>query len=197
MSRNKVLFAFAFLSCTFLVYLYQNNETTDKPEKSFSTYAAAAKVNRNISASPAHVLFASQVKKTKAIENRVSLKLKTSYFTSLDQHPLKLSSDLPNIEKKHARLLETMRKEGYKIDRIVQMKPKLAIVLSVYLNIPVSKLHPNDLNTLELTNKDWYLIKRFSESNDFKLMLKRDTLTNDYVQLENLSKIYENTNSLK
>lgn len=183
---NKIL----LLSCTLLVGLgiVLVNSATNMPIKAFSTYRKAIEVKKEHAVAPKEV----KIVKSKKVEAKHAkiLELKNAYYELYSMQPAVLANSLDQIEKKHTDLLTQMRTNGLKIDPITNLKPRLALAISYHLNLHVSDLSANDIHQLNFSNKEWYILKTFSESKDFRIMLKRNTLTSDFVKIDNLASIY-------
>ncbi len=164
------------------------NKRSPKRNLTFSVYKEALAAKKNSGAAATAVLFASDVLQEKG-EKEVN-KLKKEYYAYFDKHPRELADSLDHMEKLHYSLVSEMIKRRLRVDAITTLKPKFALTLSYYLNLNVTELRPTDLHNLKLSNREWYLLKTFSESRDFKIMLKRGTLTADYLQIDNLASIY-------
>lgn len=188
-------------SISFGAYHFYNSENAHSPNKltmrNFSTLELAKKAHIKNDVVGPSLLFASQVKTDKtSVAKKEEMKsplLKESYYKNFNRQPNEIGDNLELLEKEHEVLLQNMRKEGFKIDRITNLKPRLAIAITYHLNLPLGELTEQDLDTLKLSNREWYIIKTFSESKDFALMLKRNSLTSDFIQLDNLTKYYSNS----
>lgn len=184
-----------------LLGLYYSIRDEKGPEQNdqevYSTLESARKAHIPTGAIPTSLLFASDVKTQKKQntnrENLKSLLLKKSYYRNFTKGAIEIGNSIELLEKEHEILLQNMRREGIKIDPVTNLRPRLAIAITYHLNLSLGELTLQDLDSLELSSREWYIIKTFSESKDFVLMLKRNSLTNDFVQLDNLKQYYSNS----
>ncbi|MBT4792811.1 MAG: hypothetical protein HON90_14645 [Halobacteriovoraceae bacterium] len=162
-----------------------------KPARSFSVYHNAVKVNKSFTQN--NILLASEVKSSTDNSKSDYLKVMTKkhqYFTLLNKQQSVLANNLKILDQKHQELISKMKNEGIKIDALTNLKPRLTIALSYLLNLQIQDLTEDDIKNLKFSNQEWYLLKTFSESKDFKVLLKRKMLTSDFVQFESLNELY-------
>lgn len=189
-----IVFSIAFGS----FYALKNKSVFVKTKKSevikktFSTNELAKKAHiESSSVISSKILLASELKQNKNFNNdeKVST-LKEDYEKNFLMPLPKIASQLNLIEKQHKELMNKMLRDGQKIDPVTRLRPRLAITLTLYLNLQMGSLKQHNIEEINLTSKEWYILKTFSESNDFKIMLKRDTLNSDFLQIDNLVNYY-------
>ena len=160
-------------------------------------FTPTLKVKSNLASN--NILLASEIKKDiekDKFNPQEIQKLKKKYYKRLALKQGDLGKNIETIELEHKELLRSMRLAGVKIDALTELGPKLTTSLSFLLNVHVSDLSDADIINLKFTNYEWYLLKKFSNSKDFKIMLKREMLTTEFVQIENLAEIYSSKKAL-
>ena len=203
-NRNLFLFTLVMLLSLSLgssYYFYSSDEDTNNQASSvFSVKEAARSISFKKDYIDTKLLFASQIESEKKISHREDQKsslLKKLYYKNFLMAPSRIANYIELLEKEHEILIHNLDIEGVEIDRLTSLKPRFNIALTYFLGIKLGDLSNEDLETIKLTNKQWYIIKTFSESKDFLIMLKRDALTPEFVQIDNLTKYYANINHTK
>lgn len=138
-------------------------------------------------------LFSSQLIKNDNnlnVERENILKLKNSYEKKFMQDDMAIASQMSELEHEHYALLAEMRKYGLEIDPVINLRPRLKVALAYFLGLNPGELGIPDVEKISLTRQEWYLVKTFSESNDFITMLKRKKLNSNFMQIQNLVKYY-------
>lgn len=158
---------------------------TKIPLRKLSVYEEAMKAQYFSSAlSLKQIHPSNNVDSQKAFENQDSInsfKLLNSYNEQFKNEQSYLGDNLKNLENHHYILLNKMRNEGITIDSVTNLRPRLKIIVSFYLNLKPYELTSYDLDGLKLSNQEWHALKNFSESKDFELLLKRGRLSSDYI----------------
>lgn len=199
--KNKVLvFGVLSVASSLVGYLAsQDSHTPSTRLSEFSTVKEAKKATITNDFMSPSVLFASQVKESSKQKDKTLLKshlLKESYYKNYTLGAAEVGKSLELLENEHELLLQNMRKEGVKIDVVTSLKPRLNIAITLYLGLTLGELTSDDVQSLKLSNRDWYVLKTFSESKDFALMLKRNSLTSEFLQIDNLTNYYQKTAKL-
>jgi hypothetical protein len=199
MNNKVIIFGIISAVSTLIGYMASQNNTPGIRVSNYSTLEEAKKASVTNDFMSPTVLFASQVKKDTINKEKKLLKsplLKESYYKNFSLGATELGKSLELLENEHEILLQNMRKEGVKIDAVTSLKPRLNIAITLYLGLSLGELTSDDVQKLKLSNREWYVLKTFSESKDFAIMLKRDSLTSEFLQIENLTNYYQKTAQL-
>jgi hypothetical protein len=66
----------------------------------------------------------------------------------------------------------------------------LKIVLSTYLQLTPSSLTTVELEHAAISSTDWYYLNLLAESSDFRILLKNNQLTSEFLNPTNLKRLY-------
>lgn len=77
--------------------------------------------------------------------------------------------------------------------KVTQMKPEMVITLSLVLENSIDEILSESFDP-EIPISDMYLVKTFSESNDFKILISQNRLTPEVISMKRLREIYANEN---
>lgn len=169
-----------FLSVFFAIKL---NDSKNNPNFSIAKNAnLITKINNP------NLIIKRKIKSQKVIIKSNDLDIKKIYFSQYKKGQNQLANNIRTLEQEHTKLLKDLREAGVKIDQITKLKPRLHIALSVYLDLKPEQLNTQDIISLNLSNREFFLLKSFSESNDFILLLKRGELVKDHFNFERLEK---------
>lgn len=188
--------SFPIVAIILLAIIIQYN---DKPKEADSTYRQALKMYEAKSESPTSALLASNVFKDKNIDS-ISNKTNVSYLEIFNDKlslPQEQVSHLINeLEQEHAAIISQYKDEGRKISKILQLNPRYKIVIATYLEVDPGILSLEDLDRLKLESSELYFLKTFASSNDLLILLSKNQLTKEYLQINNLQRIYGNNHQL-
>jgi hypothetical protein len=104
---------------------------------------------------------------------------------------LDISSKVTLIKKYQEEALEWALKSKKEPKRLVTMKPEMVLTLALVLDESMDNIL-NDSFTIKVELPDMYVIKTFSESKDFHILVSQDRLNIDNVNLPRLREIYSN-----
>jgi hypothetical protein len=90
-----------------------------------------------------------------------------------------LGAKLPQLKQYKKELELAVALYDRKINRTLLMEPPLRIALSVYLDIPLQDLSEKNVADAELKTLEWKKIVKFSESNDFRVLLLQGKLSKE------------------
>jgi len=175
------------LSVLLFVLFYYNAKDTNNTE---SNYKLALKMHEEIPHSGASILLSSDVINNAIDRTRVSyLDIFNDKF-SLPQ--TQLSHLIGELETEHKEIIYQHHSDGKKIGKVLELTPRYRIVLAAYLEKEASSLTTRDLIESNISSTGIYLLKTFASSDDLLLLLKENKLTSDYLQINNLKRIYGN-----
>ncbi|MAX66961.1 MAG: hypothetical protein CME66_08495 [Halobacteriovoraceae bacterium] len=194
---KKFVISFSLLALAIFVMVVkfsQTSQTAIKPEtrEVNSIKKLAYKSTQNISIGSAASekigkIIIENKKRKNEVENEKQL-----YITALQQNQRHIFNNLSKIRRQHNKLIQKMKENDMQVGKVLRMDPLMALALSYYLDLDISELKDSDIDNIVLSNQQWYQLKTFVESNDFQIMLKRETLTHEFIQLENLEMAYYN-----
>ncbi len=196
MSRKFVISfsLFALAIFVMVVKFSQNSQTAIKSEKrevnSIKKLAYQSTQNISIGSATSEKIgkiIIENKKRKNEVENEKQL-----YITALQQNQRHIFNNLSKIRRQHNQLIKKMKDNDMQVGKVLRMDPLMALALSYYLDLDISELKDSDIDNIVLSNQQWYQLKTFVESNDFQIMLKRETLTHEFIQLENLEMAYYN-----
>lgn len=173
-----------------VTYFISHNSVQGREVNVYSVYSSALKVKKE------HTIRIDESKSLSLGEEKVEDKELSSlhnvsrsnyiqkYITQLEHPQRELGFKLETLKSEHYDLLSKLRRQGVEVNAFMYLKPQLAIVLAIYLNRSISDLYEVDLSQLQITNKQWYLLKTFADSNDLKVLLQRSSLTISHIPRE-------------
>ena len=173
-----------------VTYFISHNSVQGKEVNVYSVYSSALKVKKEhtirIDESKSLSLGEEKVedKELSSLHNVSRSKYIQKYITQLEHPQRELGFKLETLKSEHYDLLSKLRRQGVEVNAFMYLKPQLAIVLAIYLNRSISDLYEVDLSQLQITNKQWYLLKTFADSNDLKVLLQRSSLTISHIPRE-------------
>ena len=97
-----------------------------------------------------------------------------------------LIKELENEHKKIVASIDPLT-PNYKV---ITLPLKYRILLSIYLNKFPGDMTDSDLAKLDLSQEERYYFHKLSQHNDFVLLLEKNMLTRDYLELQNLKNLY-------
>ena len=176
-----------------VVYSFLNSVSSELPDESIQKTTLNAV--EEVEVSPAKMLMAEVkphvFKKKKISIQEVILPDEQNFYQKFDIAQNELVSNLKSLEKEHQEVLNSYRKNKIYISSKLRFEPRLLIVLSFYLDKEITEITNRDIKELDLKSSDWYLLKTFSESKDFEILLQRKSLNPHHVQIEELRGKYQ------
>jgi hypothetical protein len=104
---------------------------------------------------------------------------------------LDISSKIMIIKNYQNKVLDWNVKSNKEPKKIISMRPEMALTLSIVLEEPLENIL-NENFVLELPLQDIYIVKTFSESSDFRILLSQNRLNKDNITLLRLREVYSN-----
>lgn len=104
---------------------------------------------------------------------------------------LDISSKITIIKNFQDKALDWNKKNNKEPKKIISMKPEMALTLALVLEESLEDILSESF-TLELPLQDIYIIKTFSESKDFHLLVSQNRLNEDNITLLSLREVYSN-----
>ena len=177
-----------------VVYSFFSSVSSDLPDESIQKTTLNAV--EEVEVSPAKMLMAEVKphvlkKKKKTSIQEVTLPDEQNFYQKFDIAQNELVSNLKSLEKEHQEVLNSYRKNKIYINSKLRFEPRLLIVLSFYLDKEITEITNRDIKELDLKSSDWYLLKTFSESKDFEILLQRKSLNPHHVRIDELKGKYQ------
>lgn len=183
--------SFPILCLLLIVFIVTNS---GRPKESQSTYRKAIRHFESKEASPSDSILASNM-----FKGRMSKEQAKDYSSSsnieifndkLSLPQEQLAYHLENLEIEHSQILKDLELSGHTHSEVMQLNLRYRIVLAFFLDINPGELTDQLKNRKEINSEQKFYLKKLSQSNDFKLLLEKNRLSPEYVQLENLKKLY-------
>lgn len=114
----------------------------------------------------------------------------------LDMPQRALAAQLEEIKEEHQDIIAEMKAQGVKVPALFDIEPELKIALGALLEIRPSSLSTEDLERANLSSEQWYFIKTFAASKDFKIILKEGSLDKESMNPVTLKKLYGSAHHL-
>jgi hypothetical protein len=105
---------------------------------------------------------------------------------------LDISSKIMIIKNYQNKVLEWNVKNNKEPKKVIAMRPEMALTLSIILEESLESIL-SETFVLELPLQDIYIVKTFSESKDFHLLVSQNRLNEDNITLLSLREVYSNT----
>lgn len=183
MNKKNLFFSLFILVALFFIYDQNKSEkSTPQITKSFSVVKKA----KVVKAPSSNLGILNQINRVDNSVQETSNKLKRKYLSFRTQGQKEISSRLSSIEEDYKKLNEFLYDNNIKIDPIFTIKPRFLIAMALHLDINLSDLTVEDIRSRGLKNAEIFKIKTFSESEDFRILLKRGELSPERLQLDNL-----------
>lgn len=181
---NRILFFSLLIPMSILLVVLNLNSNKEHKEKPiFSVYTSAEEANQSIISSNRidQLLLSSDVKKT--FKNEAYAKeLNNTIAKKLTLPQTDIAKELDQLENDHKELIQYIHTNQLTINRIDEYGPKLKLMLSFYFDINPENLTINTIEEANLDSKTLYLLKTFSESKDFIILLSRSEMSSEFAE---------------
>lgn len=117
-------------------------------------------------------------------------------FKRLDMPQRELVNSLDRIKEERAEIVERMREKGQTIPEMLEFDPEMLVALAALLDVAPSSLRPQDLERAELGSEEWFFVKTFAASRDFRVLLSQGALNHETVHPERLKMLYASSHHM-
>lgn len=192
MDNRALFFSILIPLSILLVVLNLNSKKEHKEKPIFSVYTSAEEANQSIISSNRidQLLLSSDVEKTFKKE-AYARELTNTITKKLTLPQADIAKELDQLENNHKELIQYIHTNHLTINRIDEYGPKLKLMLSFYFEINPENLSMNTIEDANLDSKTLYLLKTFSESKDFIILLSRSEMSPDFAEPNYLSITYD------
>lgn len=112
------------------------------------------------------------------------------YDHRLDAPGLKSAVELEELEKSRQELVSGLMKRSESVPFYLEFSPELNIALSILTEVEPSGLNRQDVDRLNFESEQWYFVKAFAASEDFKILLSQGRLTRESMAPAKLKRLY-------
>lgn len=158
-----------------------SNTFKDLPKD--SVRKSATVIKKQTTLTPVNMILASNVQSE---QTQTTVSPDEVFYSKFDLSQPLLANNLNELENEHKELLNQYRKNKKFINSKMRLNPRLLIVISFYLEKEIENISNRDIDELNFTSSEWYLLKTFSQSKDFEILLKREKLESKHVQIQEL-----------
>jgi hypothetical protein len=125
------------------------------------------------------------------IDARAFEKLKKSYLEKLSGSQQEYAQILDEVNKEFEKLKKISQTNSFKLSKLDSLQPSVRYYLATFLDIKGKDLVEQDLDRVNFTDENWYYISRFTQHNDFKLLLGQNRVSKDEFHPVRLKSLYQ------
>lgn len=156
-----------------------------KAKASLSKFEIRQENNANQMPTPSEKAFVSKM------DSSAFERLKKNYLEKLSGSQQEYAQIYDEVNKDFEKLKKISQQKSFKLSKLDSLQPPVRYYLATFLDIKGEDLVEQDLDRVNFTDEDWYYISRFTQHNDFKLLLSQNRVSKSEFHPERLKSLYQ------